>query len=170
MQTIPTNAAHSSDNNTASEIIIGSRFRRPHNRLTNYANKSGFIEYVHSEYLQCVQKNVPFLIFGITRSKISWFQQFLVYAILRKLVSSRLSTSRECHCTTLWNPRLLLLPACYRNIIIKCFNEEIKASNKKCKVNESASVFFTTFSIYSIFIVEVCTVLIKVYTVFFGKK
>ena len=32
------------------------------------------------------------------------------------------------------------------------------------------SVFFTTFSFCVIFIMEVYTVLIKVYTVFFGKK
>jgi len=32
------------------------------------------------------------------------------------------------------------------------------------------SVFFTTFSFCVIFIVKVYTVLIKVYTVFFGKK
>jgi len=39
-----------------------------------------------------------------------------------------------------------LLPACYRNIIIKWFNEEIKESNKNCKVNEYAVCF-----LYNIF-------------------
>jgi len=63
-----------------------------------------------------------------------------------------------------------MLPACYINIIIKCFNEEIKASNKNCKVTNLLSVFFTTFSFYVIFVVEVYTVLIKVYTVFVGEK
>jgi len=53
---------------------------------------------------------------------------------------------------------------------ITCFNEEVKASNKNCKVNGSAICFFTTFSFCVIFIVEVYTVLIKVYTVFLGKK
>ena len=35
---------------------------------------------------------------------------------------------------------------CYRNMIINCFNEEVKASNKNCKVNGSAVCF-----LYSIF-------------------
>jgi len=42
-----------------------------------------------------------------------------------------------------------LLPACYRNIIIKGFSEEIKASNKHCKVNESAVCFlYNIFFLY----------------------
>jgi len=104
-------------------------------------------------YIQCIPKNVPLLIFWIgplNRSKISWFEQFFVYGILRKLATSRaikLPTSPEkCHCTTLWNSGLLLLPACHRNIIIKCFTEEIKVSNKNCEVNESAVCF-----LYNIF-------------------
>jgi len=44
-------------------------------------------------------------------------------------------------------------------MIRKCFNEEVKASNKNWKVNES-DVFFTTFSFCVIFIIEVYTVLI----------
>jgi len=53
---------------------------------------------------------------------------------------------------------------------IKCFNEDIKASNKNCKVNKSAVCFlFNTFFLH-IFIVEVYTVLSKVYTVFFIEK
>jgi len=61
----------------------------------------------------------------------------------------------------------------FRTIIVvsllqKCdkkrFNEELKASNKNCKVNGSVffvlSVFFTTFSFCVIFIIEVYTVLI----------
>jgi len=51
-----------------------------------------------------------------------------------------------------------LLPACCRNIIIKCFDEEV---NKNCKVDESAVCFL--YNIDVIFIVEV-------YTVFFQKK
>ena len=63
---------------------------------------------------------------------------------------------------------MLLLPACYRNIIVKCFNTEIKASHKNCKLMNLLSVFFT-FSFCVLFIMKVFTVLIKVYTVFFGK-
>ena len=56
-------------------------------------------------------------------------------------------------------------------MIINCFNEKVKVSNKNnYKVNRSAICFITTFSFCVIFIVEVYTVLIKVYTVFFGIK
>jgi len=58
----------------------------------------------------------------------------------------------------------------YRKLIIKCFNEELKASNKNCKVNESAVCFLYNIFFCVIFIVEVYTILIKVYTVLFGKK
>jgi len=64
-----------------------------------------------------------------------------------------------------------LLPVGYRNVIIKLnIIIEIKASNKNYKVNESAVCFLYNISFCVIFIVEVSTVLIKVYTVFFGKK
>ena len=64
---------------------------------------------------------------------------------------------------------MLLLPACYRNIIVKCFNTEIKASHKNCKLMNLLSVFFI-FSFCVLFIMKVFTVLIKVYTVFFREN
>ena len=99
-------------------------------------------------FLQCVPKNVPFFIFGITQSKISRFKQFLVYRILRKFATAiNLPTSPEKYrCTTLWNSGLLLLSACYRNMTRTCFNEEVKTSNKNLKVNGSAVCF-----LYNIF-------------------
>ena len=39
-----------------------------------------------------------------------------------------------------------MLSACFRNVIRKCFNEEVKASNKNWKVNGSAVYF-----LYNIF-------------------
>ena len=51
-------------------------------------------------------------------------------------------------------------------MIIKCFNEKVKTSNKNCKVNRSAVCFLYVL----FFIVEVYVVLIKVYTVCFGEK
>jgi len=121
-------------------------------------------------HVQGVPKKTSPLIFWITRLKISQFQQFLVYGILGKRATSRLQicplylksvTALPCEIQD------LLLPACYRNII-KCYNKEIKVLNKNCTVNEFA-VFFT-FSCCVIFIVEVYTVLIKVYSVFFRNK
>jgi len=57
-------------------------------------------------------------------------------------------------------------------MIIKCFNEEVKA-NKNCKVNGSAvcftyNIFMCSLSVF--FIVEVYNVLIKIYTVCFREK
>ena len=43
-------------------------------------------------------------------------------------------------------------------------------SNKNCKANESVVFYLYNISFCVIFIVEVYTVLIKVYTVFFSKK
>jgi len=48
------------------------------------------------------------------------------------------------HCTTLWNSGLLLFSACYRNMISKCFNEEVKAL-KTAKLTDLLPVFITTF-------------------------
>jgi len=129
-----------------------------------------------NECVQCVPKNVPLLIFWINGSKSVDLNNFWCTESWGNL---RLVGYKFAHFT--WKVSLhylvkfrtiiiLLLPACYRNIIIKCFNEEIKASNKNCKVNESAVCFRYTFSFCVIFIVKVYTVLIKVYTVFFGKK
>jgi len=93
-------------------------------------------------------KKVPLLFFWITRSKISGFQQSLVCT--ESWGNLRLVGYKFAHFT--WKMSLhylvkLLLPACYRNINNKCFNEEIKASNKNCKVNESAVCFLYIFSV-----------------------
>ena len=45
-------------------------------------------------------------------------------------------------------------------MIRKCFNEEVKASNKNCKVNGSAVCFLYTIFFLCIFIIEIYTVLI----------
>jgi len=50
---------------------------------------------------------------------------------------------------TLWNWGLLLLPACYRNMIIKCFIEEVKASNNSCKLTDLLFVCFFLCYFYS---------------------
>jgi len=55
---------------------------------------------------------------------------------------------------------------CCTNNIIKCFNEEVKASKK---ITDLLFVLFTTFYFCAIFIVKVYAVLIKVYTVLSGK-
>jgi len=87
------------------------------------------------------------VIFGITQSKISRFKQFLLSGILRKL-----ATTINC---PLHLKSVTALPCeiqdyycyhCYRKLIIKCFNEEVKTSNKNCKVNGSAVCF-----LYNIF-------------------
>ena len=66
----------------------------------------------------------------------------------------------SCHCTTLWNLGLLLLPACHRNVIIKSFNE--RHQTKTAKLTNRLSVFFTTFFFLCYFY---SGSLIKVYTV-----
>jgi len=48
--------------------------------------------------------------------------------------------------------------------------KKYRRQTKTEKLMNLLSVFFPTFSFCVIFIVEVHTVLIKVYTVFFGKK
>ena len=48
--------------------------------------------------------------------------------------------------------------------------KKTRRQTNTAKLTNLPSVFFTTFSFCVIFIVEVYTVLIKVYTVFCGKK
>jgi len=52
-------------------------------------------------------------------------------------------------------------------MIRKCFNEEVKASNKNCKVSGSAVCFLYNIFFCDIFIVEAYTVLINY---FFREK
>ena len=48
--------------------------------------------------------------------------------------------------------------------------KKLRRQTKTANLRNLLSVFFTTFSLCVIFIVKVYTVLIKIYTVFFGKK
>jgi len=48
--------------------------------------------------------------------------------------------------------------------------KKYRRQTKTAKLTNLQSIFFTTFSSCFIFIVEIYTVLIKVYTVFLGKK
>ena len=77
---------------------------------------------------------------------------------------------KKCHCTAVWNSGLLLLSACYRNMIIIFFIKKYRQQTKTAKLTDLLSVFFTTFSFCVIFIVEVYTVLIKVYCFLWGEK
>jgi len=85
------------------------------------------------------QKTSPF-IFRINQSKISRFQQFWCTKSWGNL---RLVGHKFAHFA--WKVSLHYLvkfrTACYRNMIRKCFDEEVKASNKNCKVNGSAFCF-----------------------------
>jgi len=53
----------------------------------------------------------------------------------------------------------MMLLACYRNMIRKCFNEERQTKTRK--LTDLLSVFFTRFSFCVIFIIEDYTVLRK---------
>jgi len=91
-----------------------------------------------------------------------------VYRILRKLVISRLEICPLCPKSVAALPCEILRSACYRNMIRKCFNEEVKASNKNWKVNSSAVCF-----LYNIFFL--CYFYNRKFilfqsTVFFGKN
>jgi len=101
--------------------------------------------------LQCVPKTSPFLFFCITQSKISRFQQFLVYGILRKLATSRLQIAHltwKVSLHYLVKFRTITVTSLLQKIDNKMFKWKSKGIKKNCKVNESAVCFL--YNIFSV--------------------
>ena len=98
--------------------------------------------------LQCVPKTSPFLFFCITQSKISRFQQFLVYGILRKLATSRLQIAHltwKVSLHYLVKFRTITVTSLLQKIDNKMFKWKSKGIKKTAKLTNLLSVFFITF-------------------------
>jgi len=93
-----------------------------------------------SHFYRSTLRNISIQIYSLT-------EQLFNSKVVVQTRSGRVNVSfTQWMCLRRWNSGLALLPACYRNIIITCFNEEIKASHKNCTVNRSALCF-----LYNIF-------------------